>query len=77
MVHRSFFFERGKRLFANGHFLILYTGILIDVYSVLNKTCAVFKAYMQIPMCHGIKFALGYLLVREVILIISVVDFTG
>ena len=56
---------------------MLYTGILIDVYSVLNKTSAVFKAYMQIPTCHGIKFALGYLLVREVILIISVVDFTG
>lgn len=77
MVHRSFFFGKGKRLFANGHFPVLCTGILIDVYSVLNKTSAVLKAYMQIPMCHGINFALGCLLVRKVILIISVVDFTG
>ena len=55
------------------HLLISW---LIDVYSVLNKTSAVFKAYIQIPICCGINFALGYLLVREVILIISVVDFT-
>ena len=25
------FFEKGKRFFANGHFLVLYTGILIAV----------------------------------------------